>query len=681
MVNLSDIRNIGVIAHIDAGKTTTTERMLYYTNEIHRIGEVDEGSATMDWMKEEKDRGITITSAVTTCYWKDKRINIVDTPGHVDFTGEVERSLRVLDGAVMIFSAVEGVESQSEAVWQQADKYGIPIIVYINKLDRVGADPYHCVQMIKDRLSRYPLELQFPVGLEREFHSVCDVMSEELIEWSQEDDGAEFTVKEIPNHLKSVYEETREKFLETISLEEDEVAERYLANHSITPDELIKTIRKLTIQKKFVPIFFGASLKNIGVQLLLDGIVNYLPSPSDRPLIEGKISPNDPDFCALVFKLQTDQHGKLAYLRIYSGKISTGMQIFNVNTGTKERISHIFLMHANKRKSIRTANAGDIVAVYGFKQARTGHTLKSTGVESKVLLNTLEFPEPVISAKIEPKTHKDEEKFSEVISNLIIDDPTLELKTVPETGETLISGMGELHLQVLTQRLAREFSLQVKLGNPQVSYKETITKSVQERSKFIKQTGGHGQYGDVLLKVSPLPGGKGFSFREEVKNGAVPREYWSAIRKGVEASMRIGNLAGFPLIDIEVVLLDGSYHPVDSSSLSFEIAASIAFKSAVGKAESILLEPMMKLEIVVPAEYLGNVLDDLNAKGGKILSLSGNEIRHTILATCPLRKLFGYATDIRSITQGRAVHFMKFDKYQKLHKEEQISVLKKIRGY
>ena len=681
MVNLSDIRNIGVIAHIDAGKTTTTERMLYYTNEIHRIGEVDEGNATMDWMKEEKDRGITITSAVTTCYWKEKRINIVDTPGHVDFTGEVERSLRVLDGAVMIFSAVEGVESQSEAVWQQADKYGIPIIVYINKLDRVGADPYHCVQMIKDRLSRYPLELQFPVGLEREFHSVCDVMSEELIEWSQEEDGSEFTVKEIPNHLKSIYEETREKFLETISLEEDEVAEKYLANHSIAPDELIKTIRKLTIQKKFVPVFFGASLKNIGVQLLLDGIINYLPSPSDRPLIEGKISPNDPNFCALVFKLQTDQHGKLAYLRIYSGKISTGMQIFNVNTGTKERISHIFLMHANKRKSIRTANAGDIVAVYGFKQARTGHTLKSTGVESKVLLNTLEFPEPVISAKIEPKTHKDEEKFSEVISNLIIDDPTLELKTVPETGETLISGMGELHLQVLTQRLVREFSLQVKLGNPQVSYKETITKSVQERSKFIKQTGGHGQYGDVLLKVSPLPGGKGFSFREEVKNGAVPREYWSAIRKGVEASMRIGNLAGFPLIDIEVVLLDGSYHPVDSSSLSFEIAASIAFKSAVGKAESILLEPMMKLEIVVPAEYLGNVLDDLNAKGGKILSLSGNEIRHTILATCPLRKLFGYATDIRSITQGRAVHFMKFDKYQKLPKEEQTSVLKKIRGY
>ena len=678
-MNLSDIRNIGIIAHIDAGKTTTTERMLYYANEIHKLGEVDEGSATMDWMKEEKERGITITSAATTCHWKEKQINIVDTPGHIDFTGEVERSLRVLDGAVMIFSAVEGVESQSEAVWYQADKYNIPRIVYINKLDRVGADPYHCVHMIKERLIGHPLELQFPVGLEQEFHAVCDVLSNQLIEWTPGTDGSQFTVQKIPTHLKSTYEKTREKLLETISIEEDKFAEKYLANHFITPNELINTIRKLTIQKRFVPIFFGASLKNMGVQPLLDGIVHYLPSPSDRPLIEGSISPNDPNFCALVFKLQTDPHGKLAYLRIYSGNLKQGMQVFNANTGTKERISNIFLMHANKRKPLREAKAGDIVAVYGLKQARTGHTLTAT--ESKTKLSSFKFPEPVISAKIEPKTHQDEEKFSEVLNNLSIDDPTVEIKTIPETGETLISGMGELHLQVLTQRMEHEFALHTKLGDPQVSYKEAITKLVQHRGKFIKQTGGRGQYGDVLLELKPLPRGQGFNFEVNVKNGAIPKEYWSSIRKGVETSMHIGYLAGFPLMDLEVTLIDGSYHSVDSSSFAFEMAASIAFKEAMKKAHPVLLEPLMKLEIVVPAEYLGNVLDDLNARGGKVSGLSGNELRHTILASCPLRKLFGYATDIRSITQGRAVHFMKFDKYQKLSQEEQVSVLKKIRGY
>ncbi len=679
MVKLEDVRNIGVIAHIDAGKTTTTERMLYYTDEIHRVGGVDEGNATMDWMKEEQDRGITITSATITCNWKGKRINIVDTPGHVDFTGEVERSLRVLDGAVMIFSAVEGVESQSETVWYQADKYNIPIIVYINKLDRVGADPYNCVRMIKEKLSRHPLELQFPIGIESEFDSVCDVVSKKVIKWSSKDDKTEFTTEEMSAYLKSTYENTREKLLESISLEDDAIAEKYLANHSIEPDELIRNIRKLTIQRKIVPVLFGASLKNVGIQLLLDGIVNYLPSPSDRPLIEGKISPDDSDFYSLVFKLQSDQHGKLAYIRIYSGTIKPGMQVFNVSTGTKERISHIFLMHANKRESIKEAKAGDIVAVYGLKHARTGHTI--AGLGSKIKLRTLEFPEPVISATIEPKTRKDEEKFSGLIDNLTLDDPTLSIKTVSETGETVISGMGELHLQVLIQRLEREFGLQIRLGNPQVSYKETITKSVRKRSKFVKQTGGHGQYGDVELEVKPLPRGEGFKFQEKIKSGAIPREYWGAIRKGIETSMRVGNLAGFPLVDIEVILLDGSYHPVDSSSLSFEVAASIAFKDALEKAGPILLEPMMKLEVIVLPEYLGKVLDDLNARGGKVLSLLGDEVRHTILVSCPLRKLFGYATDIRSITQGRAVHFMKFDKYGALSKEDQIFALKKIRGY
>ncbi|MCK4352880.1 elongation factor G [candidate division WOR-3 bacterium] len=703
MGDLRKIRNIGIIAHIDAGKTTTTERILYYTHRVHKLGEVDEGSATMDWMVEEKERGITITSAVTTCYWKGTRINIVDTPGHIDFTAEVERSLRVLDGAVMVFSAVEGVESQSESVWFQADRYKVPRLVYINKLDRVGANPNRCVNMIKERLRGHPLLVQFPIGSEGSFHGVCDILSEKIIEWrdtevgsGELEDGMKFEVKDIPESLRARFEATKDDLIETLSLEEDYIAKQYLDGKPISMELLAKAIRKLTLTKRdddsprFVPIFFGASLKNIGVQPLLDGIVNYLPSPIDRPPVEGKWEVGsgkwevrNPDinspFCALIFKIQSDSHGKLAYLRVYSGKIGSGSLVLNANTDKKERISHIFSMHANKREIIGEATAGNIVAVYGLKESLTGHTL--TALNSPMILESLKFPEPVISATIQPKTYKDEEKLSLALNKLSLDDPTFKFGVNSETSETIVSGMGELHLDVSVQRMKREFSLNARLANPRVAYKETFTKVVCERGQFIKQTGGHGQYGDVELEFRPIKKGGGFRFKEMVRGNSIPRQYLPAIRKGIEGAMKVGILAGFPVVDLEAILLDGSYHPIDSSDIAFEMAASIAFKKAMEKGEPVLLEPVMRLEIIVPPEYLGSVIDDLNARGGKILGLSGNKVRHTILSACPLRKLFGYATALRSITQGRVVYIMKFASYQEMAEEEQLSVLKKIRGY
>ncbi|MDI6839355.1 MAG: elongation factor G [bacterium] len=682
-------RNIGIIAHIDAGKTTTTERMLYYTHCIHKIGEVDEGSATMDWMEEEKERGITITAAAITCYWRGKRINIIDTPGHIDFTGEVERSLRVLDGAIMIFSAVEGVESQSESVWYQADRYQVPRLVYINKLDRIGADPYHCINMIKDRLAGHPLILQLPVGIEESFHGVCDVLSGKLIEWPPGGDGAKFKVSEVPSSLKAQFELAKKDLLEAISIEDDRIGEVYLEGKVVEREELIRAIRRLTIKNRFVPVFFGSSLKNTGVQPLLDGIVDYLPSPIDRRPVEGKnlltgqIEKLKPDpespFCALVFKLQTTPHGKLFYLRIYSGKIKPGSVVLNTNTGLKGRISQIFLMYADRQEIIEEASAGDIVAVYGLKESRTGDTISAPGFP--IMLEGLKFPEPVISATIEPKTRSDGDKLSIILNKLTIDDPTFKVKTDSDTGEVVVSGMGELHLEVLTQRMEREFSLKTRFTNPRVAYRETITRVVRERGQFIKQSGGRGQYGDVELELKPLERGGGFKFKEKVRDGSIPREYWGAIRKGVEASMKVGVLGGFPIVDLEVVLLGGSYHSIDSSDIAFEMAASIAFKKGMERGKPVLLEPMMRLEIIVPPEYLGAILDDLSTRGGRVLSLSGSEVRHTVIASCPLRKLFGYATVLRSITQGRVVHLMKFDTYQPLPQEEQDLVLKKIRGY
>lgn len=699
MTDLKDIRNIGIIAHIDAGKTTTTERILYYTQRIHRLGEVDDGSATMDWMEEEKKRGITITAAATTCFWKvgssgteddeDIQINIIDTPGHIDFTVEVERSLRVLDGAVMIFSAVEGVESQSEAVWHQADKYRVPRLVYINKLDRIGADPWKCVQMIRERLAGRPLLLQYPVGIEDKVSGVCDLLLNKLIEWCPGSDGSEFSTEDVPHELMSDVETKKKELFEILSDEDDEFAELYIEGKDIPRNKLVSLIRKLTISDDFVPVFFGASLKNIGIQPLLDGVVEYLPSPLERPPVEGKnpytddkerrYAREDEPFCALVFKLQSDSHGTLAYLRVYSGKINPNVRVLNANTGIKERISHIYMMHANKNRSVQEAKAGDIVGVTGLKEVETGHTL--TAVDAPIILESPKFPEPVISATIEPKTTADEAKLSLVLRRLSLDDPTFQVKVDSETGETLVSGMGELHLDVLTQRMEREFALKTRLTNPLVAFKETITNVVRQRGKFIKQTGGRGQYGDVELELRPLERGGGFRFKESVRDGSVPKEYWPAVRSGIEESMKVGMLAGFPVIDLEIRLIGGSYHSVDSSVVAFEVAASIAFKKAVGKAHPILLEPIMRLEIIIPPEYLGAVLDDLNARGGKILNLLGNEVRHTIIASCPLRKLFGYATVLRSMTQGRVVHIAKFDSYQKLSEEEQDLVLKKVRGY
>lgn len=672
---VENLRNIGVIAHIDAGKTTTTERILFYTDKTYKIGEVDEGTTITDWMPEERARGITITAASTTCYWKNKQINIIDTPGHIDFTGEVERSLVVLDGVVMIFSAVEGVESQSEAVWYQANKYKVPRIVLINKLDRIGAEPYECVKMIKERLNSHIIPIQFPIGIEDKFFSVCDVITGKILEWERSSEDKEMQIKPIPDELMPTFQNARKELLESIAEFDDHIAELYLENKPISEEELISAIRKLTIEKQCVPIFFGASLRNIGVQPLLDGIVNYLPSPLDRNLDN---IPDKNKFCGLIFKLYSDSHGTLVYLRIYSGKISAGQYVMDVNTGVRERISQIFLMQGDKRESLETAQAGDIVAILGPKQVKTGHTLAT---DSSVMLEAPVFPEPVIFATIKPNTHQDEERLSTILDKLTLDDPTLFVRTDPETGELIVSGMGELHLEVLLQRMEREFSIKARLSDPQVSYKETITKTVHERGQFIKQSGGKGQYGDVELEVAPMERGQGFSFKSKIREGAIPREYIPAIKKGVEETMGNGVLAGFPVVDIAVTALDGTYHTIDSSNIAFETAASIGVRDAMEKANPILLEPIMKLEIISPPEYIGVVLDDLNARNGKILSLSGTGMRHTIFASCPMRKLFGYSTAIRSITQGRAVYIMKFDSYEQLPKDEEKQVLEKLRGY
>ncbi|MDD5529311.1 MAG: elongation factor G [bacterium] len=673
---IEDIRNIGLIAHIDAGKTTTTERILYYTDSTYKIGGVDEGTTVMDWMPEERARGITITAASTTCYWKGKQINIIDTPGHIDFTGEVERSLVVLDGVVMIFSAVEGVESQSEAVWYQANKYNVPRIVLINKLDRIGAEPFECIKMITERLNSNVLKMQFPIGIEDKFYSICDILEEKIIEWDKGSDGKEFVVKPIPENLMPEFNKALKELIETIADNDEHIGDLYLENKPISKQELIAAIRRLTIEKQFVPIFFGSSLRNIGVQPLIEGIVNFLPSPLDRNLDH---IPDKSKFCGLIFKLYSDAHGTLVYLRIYTGTINAGEYVMDVNSGVKERISQIFLMQGDKRESIKSASAGDIVAIYGPKQVKTGHTLAA--LDSKIILKSPDFPEPVIFATIKPNTHQDEEKLGMVLQKLVLDDPTLFIKTDTESGELILSGMGELHLEVLLQRMEREFSIKARLSAPQVSYKETITKGASERGEFIKQSGGKGQYGDVELEIKPLERSAGFVFKNKVREGSIPREYFPSIRKGVEDSLKTGVLAGFPVVDVEVTITDGSFHTVDSSDIAFETAASMAVKAAIGKSNPILLEPIMRLEIIAPPEYIGAIIDDLSARGGKILSMAGVGARHNIFASCPMRKLFGYATAIRSATQGRAIYIMKFDSYCELRKDEEIEVLEKLRGY
>lgn len=686
-MDIKDIRNIGIIAHIDAGKTTTTERILYYTHKTHRMGKVDEGTTVTDYLKEEKERGITITSACVSCNWKGKRISIVDTPGHVDFTVEVERCLRILDGAVVIFSAVEGVESQSETVWRQADKYNIPRIVYINKLDRVGADPYEACNMMKERLGATPLLIQIPYGIETSFQGAVD-----LIRWKfyvkKNELGDEYILEEIPPEVKKRAKEEREKLLETVSLYNDHIAEIFLEGKDPSPHELISAIREGTIANHYYPTLFGASLKNTGVQPLLDAIVDFLPSPLNLPPIKGKTPDgketerkllSDEPLSALVFKIVQDPFGKLSYTRIYSGRIKRGTTVLNANTNETEKITRIFLMYANKREEVKEARTGDICSIIGPKGTKTGHTLCAK--EHPILLESPIFAHPVISVFIEPKTKADEGKLTSTLRMLEEEDPTFTCNFNEETGETIISGMGELHLEVLTKRITRDYGVQARVGKPRVSYRETICKDAEGEGRYIRQTGGRGHYGHVKLTVSPLENDKGILIDNSIKQAEIPKEFFPAIEEGILESLEAGVFLGFPVVDISVSVTGGSYHEVDSSPIDYKIAAGTAVKRAVERAEPCLLEPIMDLEIIVRGEYLGAVLDDINARDGKVTLLHGKGDFQTIMATCPLRNLFGYATAIRSLTQGRAVYIVKFGRYGRIPQDAAEEMMKKIRGY
>ncbi len=671
-VTLDKTRNIGIMAHIDAGKTTTTERILYYTGITYKIGEVHDGTATMDWMTQEQERGITITSAATTCHWRDHRINIIDTPGHVDFTIEVERSLRVLDGAVAVFDSVAGVEPQSETVWRQADKYRVPRIAFVNKMDRVGADFFRVLQMMRDRLGTKPLAVQIPLGAEDAFKGVVDLVQMKAVVWDEEDLGAKFRVTEIPDELKAVAEEYREKMVESVADYDESIMERYVGGGEIDEAELRLAIRKAGLQLELVPVLCGAAFRNKGVQPLLDAVVDYLPSPLDVPPVQGKHpfsqeteerpATDDAPFAALAFKIMTDPFvGTLAFFRVYSGVLSAGSYVYNSAKRRTERIGRILKMHANKREEIKEVYAGDIAAAVGLKTATTGDTLCDE--EAPVILESIEFPEPVISIAIEPKSKADQERLGISLQKLATEDPSFRVHTDEETGQTIISGMGELHLEIIVDRLLREFNVSANVGRPQVAYKETIRKSVEQEGKFIRQTGGRGQYGHVYIQVEPKSPGTGFEFVNKIKGGAIPREYVPAVEKGIREAMESGNLAGYPMVDIGVNLLDGSYHEVDSSEIAFKIAGSMAFKAATGKANPVLLEPVMAVEVVVPEEFLGEVIGDISSRRGKVLGIDTRASAQVVQVHVPLSEMFGYATDLRSMTQGRATYTMQFSHY------------------
>ncbi|RII29353.1 MAG: elongation factor G [Geobacter sp.] len=686
---LNKYRNIGIMAHIDAGKTTTTERILYYTGVSHKIGEVHEGTATMDWMEQEQERGITITSAATTCNWRDYRINIIDTPGHVDFTIEVERSLRVLDGAVAVFCSVGGVEPQSETVWRQADKYGVPRIAFINKMDRVGADFFRGVQMIKERLKANPLPIQLPVGKEETFKGVIDLVRMKAIIWEDEALGANYHEEEIPADLLDEAKDYREKMIEEISSHDDLLMEKYLSGEVLTEAEIMSAIRTCTINIKICPVICGSSFKNKGVQNLLDAVIDYMPSPLDIPSIKGvdidsgaeveRIASDDEPFSALGFKIMTDPFvGQLTFFRVYSGVVSAGSYIYNSTKGKKERIGRILKMHANKREEIKEVYAGDIAAAVGLKYTTTGDTLCDE--DKQVILESIEFPEPVISIAIEPKTKADQEKLGISLSKLASEDPSFRVKTDEETGQTIISGMGELHLEIIVDRLMREFKVDANVGKPQVAYRETITKKVKVEGKFVRQSGGRGQYGHVWLEVEPQEAGKGFEFVDAIKGGVVPREYIPAVGKGVLEATDNGTLAGFPVVDVKVTLIDGSYHEVDSSEMAFKIAGSMGFKEGCSKASPIILEPIMSVEVVVPEEYMGDVIGDLNSRRGRIMGMDSRAGAQVISAMVPLAAMFGYSTDLRSATQGRATYSMTFDHYDPVPKTVSEEIIAKVKG-
>ncbi|HHV46342.1 MAG TPA: elongation factor G [Tissierellia bacterium] len=668
---LERTRNIGIMAHIDAGKTTTTERILFYTGKIHKIGETHEGAAQMDWMEQEQERGITITSAATTCHWKNHRINIIDTPGHVDFTAEVERSLRVLDGAVAIFCAKGGVEPQSETVWRQADKYHIPRVAFVNKMDIIGANFYRVVDMIKERLKANPVPIQLPIGKEDSFVGIID-----LIEMNariyKDDLGQEIDIVEIPEDLRDLAEEYREKLLENVAEYDEELMMKYLEGEEISPEEIKKALRAATISVKLIPVLCGSSYKNKGVQPLLDAIVDLLPSPADIPAIKGfdddgeetleRHPSDDEPFAALAFKIVADPYvGKLAYFRVYSGTLKAGSYVYNPTKGKKERIGRILRMHANKREEIDEVYAGDIAAAVGLKFTTTGDTLCDEN--NPIILESMEFPDPVIEVAIEPKTKASQEKMTMALAKLAEEDPTFKTFTNEETGQIIIAGMGELHLDIIVDRLLREFKVEANVGNPQVAYRESISIPSEADTKYVRQSGGRGQYGHVKIRVEPQEPGKGYEFVNQIVGGAIPKEYIPAVDNGIQEAMQSGILGGYPVVDVKVTLYDGSYHEVDSSEMAFKIAGSMAFKEAMAKAKPILLEPIMKVEVIVPEEYMGDVIGDINSRRGRIEGMESREGVQVVRAFVPLAEMFGYATDLRSKTQGRAVYTMQFDHY------------------
>ncbi|WUS92524.1 elongation factor G [Kribbella sp. NBC_00709] len=695
--DLAKVRNIGIMAHIDAGKTTTTERILFYTGITYKIGEVHDGAATMDWMEQEQERGITITSAATTCTWKDHTINIIDTPGHVDFTVEVERSLRVLDGAVAVFDGVAGVEPQSETVWRQADRYGVPRICFVNKLDRTGAEFMRCVDMIVDRLAAVPLVLQLPIGAESDFIGVVDLVGMRALTWRGETTmGEDYTVEEIPATHTEIAAEWRDKLIETLAEADDEIMEMYLEGDEPTQEQVVAGIRRATIASKLTPVLTGTAFKNKGVQPLLDAINAYLPSPLDVPAIEGHDvkdaeqvvlrKPDDSEpFSALAFKIAADPHlGKLTFIRVYSGKLETGTQVLNPTKGRKERIGKIYRMHANKREEIASIGAGHIVAVMGLKDTTTGETLSDPA--KPVVLESMQFPAPVISVAIEPKSKADQEKLGVAIQRLAEEDPTFQVRTDEDTGQTIIAGMGELHLEVLVDRMKREFRVEANVGKPQVAYRETIKKKVEKVDyTHKKQTGGSGQFARVIINIEPTSveaGGEGgYEFVNSVTGGRIPREYIPSVDEGAQEAMEFGVLAGYPMVDVKVTLTDGAYHDVDSSELAFKIAGSMAFKDAARRATPVILEPMFAVEVITPEDYMGEVIGDLNSRRGQIQSMDeGPGGSRAVKALVPLSEMFGYVGDLRSKTQGRASYSMQFDSYAEVPKNVAEEIIKKARG-
>jgi len=671
---LEKTRNIGIMAHIDAGKTTTTERILFYTGRVHKLGEVHDGAATMDWMIQEQERGITITSAATSCQWRDHCINIIDTPGHVDFTVEVERSLRVLDGAVAVFCSVGGVEPQSETVWRQADRYKVPRIAYVNKMDRVGADFYRGMEMMRERLGANPVAIQLPIGVEENFHGIVDLIRNKAVKYV-DDLGTRSEETDIPADMLELVAGYRDKLLETVAEFDEELMLKYLEGEELTVDEIKAALRKATLAVKIVPVLCGSSFKNKGVQPLLDAIVDFLPSPVDVPAIRGlhpdtgeedvREAKDSAPFSAMAFKIMTDPYvGKLTYFRVYSGELNSGSYVLNTTKGKRERIGRILRMHANHREEVKQIHAGDIVAAVGLRDTSTGDTLCDS--DHPILLESMEFPEPVISVAIEPDTKADQDKMAVALQKLGEEDPTFKVHIDPETGQTIISGMGELHLEIIVDRLLREFKVKATVGKPQVSYKETIRKKAKAEGKFIRQSGGRGQYGHVVIEVEPADPDTGLEFVNKIVGGVIPKEYIPAVENGVREAMANGVLASYPLVDLRVTLMDGSYHDVDSSEMAFKIAGSMALQSAAKKAGAVLLEPVMKVEVVVMEEYMGDVISDINSRRGRIEEMETRGVNQVIHGFVPLSEMFGYATELRSRTQGRGTYTMQFSHYEEV---------------